>query len=90
MLTLEFAGAGTANGTLADLFDWNGTHTQRIRINNLGNGYSCLTPMHVTGACLDNSGSLINGAQSTLWEWNGGTNQMWSLSAIGHGFHKKN
>lgn len=85
---LEFAGAGTANGTLADLFDWNGTLTQHIRLNNQGNGYFRLTPMHDTGACLDNSGSLANGAQATLWEWNGGTNQMWSVSAVGNGFYK--
>jgi len=44
--------------------------------------------MHDTGACLDNSGSLVNGAQATLWEWNGGTNQMWTVSAIGNGYYK--
>jgi len=85
---LEFVGAGTTNGTLADLYDWNGTLTQHIRLDDQGNGYFRLTPMHDTGACLDNSGSLVNGAQATLWEWNGGTNQMWTVSAIGNGYYK--
>jgi len=86
---LDFVGAGTTNGTLADLYDWNTTSCQHIRLDAETGGYYRLTPMHATDKCLDMPGaSTANGTQAELYTWNGTNAQLWSITPIGNGYYK--
>jgi hypothetical protein len=61
----------TANGTIADLWDCNGTAAQNWTPVN--------GTLQVNGACLDiiGSGSTANGTLVDIWACNGGANQQW-------------
>jgi hypothetical protein len=86
---LDFVGAGTTNGTLADLYDWNATTCQHIRLDPQTGGSYQLTPMHATDKCLDVPGaSTANGVQAQLYTANGTNAQKWTITALGNGFYK--
>ncbi len=69
----DFA-AGTANGTIADLYDCNGTAAQRWTVSN--------NTLQINGKCLDvTAGATTNGAPVELWDCNGGGNQVWLQGA---------
>jgi len=61
----------TTNGTIADLWDCNGTAAQNWTPVN--------GTLQVNGACLDiiGSGSTANGTLVDIWACNGGANQQW-------------
>ena len=61
----------TTNGTIADLWDCNGTAAQNWTPVN--------GTLQVIGACLDiiGSGSTANGTLVDIWACNGGANQQW-------------
>ncbi len=69
----DFA-AGTANGTIADLYDCNGTAAQQWTVSN--------NTLKTNGKCLDitNAGTT-NGSAVELWDCNGGGNQVWLQGA---------
>jgi Ricin-type beta-trefoil lectin domain len=62
----------TANGTIADLWDCNGTAAQNWTPVN--------GTLQVNGACLDviGNGSTANGTLVDIWACNGGANQQWT------------
>ncbi len=69
----DFA-AGTANGTIADLYDCNGTAAQRWTFS--GN------TLQINGKCLDvTARATANGSPVELWDCNGGSNQTWQTGA---------
>jgi hypothetical protein len=69
---LDDFGGSTANGTIADLWDCNGTAAQ--------NWTPAGGTLQVNGACLDviGSGSTADGTLVDLWACNGGANQQWT------------
>ncbi|MEV0090005.1 non-reducing end alpha-L-arabinofuranosidase family hydrolase [Streptomyces sp. NPDC050738] len=75
---LDTTGAGTANGTQAQLADCNGkatqswTHTSGKQLMIQGN------------KCLDaKAKGTTNGTQVVVWDCNGGTNQQWNVNTNG-------
>ncbi|MEY9931420.1 hypothetical protein ABH926_006069 [Catenulispora sp. GP43] len=72
---LDVTGAGTANGTLVELWDCNGGGNQQWQQN----GDTLVNP--ASGRCLDDPGfSSTNGTQVEIWDCNGGVNQNWTMS----------
>jgi Beta-1,3-glucanase/Ricin-type beta-trefoil lectin domain len=69
---LDDFGGSSANGTIADLWDCNGTGAQ--------NWTATGGTLQVNGACLDviGSGSTADGTLVDLWDCNGGANQQWT------------
>ena len=67
-------GAGTANGTLVDLFCCNGTGAQVGEPQPDG---ALLNP--TSGKCLDDTGYGGSGTQVQIWPCSGNDNQSWTL-----------
>jgi hypothetical protein len=69
---LDDFGGSSANGTIADLWDCNGTAAQ--------NWTATGGTLQVNGACLDvvGAGSTADGTLVDLWACNGGANQQWT------------
>ncbi len=71
---LDVAGAGTANGTLVDLYPCNGTGAQSWA--HQSNGELVNTS---SGKCLDDTGYGGSGTQVQIWSCTGTANQQWDL-----------
>jgi Ricin-type beta-trefoil lectin domain/Glycosyl hydrolases family 16 len=69
---LDDYGGSSANGTIADLYDCNGTAAQ--------NWTAAGGTLQASGKCLDiiGSGSTADGTLVDLWDCNGGSNQKWT------------
>ena len=73
-MCLDVDAAGTANGTLVDLYTCNGTGAQTWIPQSNG---SLVNPN--SGKCLDDTGFGGSGTQAQIWSCTGGTNQRWTL-----------
>ena len=72
---LDVAGQNTADGSVVDIWDWNGGANQLWSILPQGNGYYSLIGAQSNRA-LDVAGqSTADGATIDIWDWNGGGNQ---------------
>ena len=72
---MDVSGGGTANHTMVQLYDCNGTGAQQWQYRADG---SLLNPQ--SGRCLDDLGfSTANGNQLGIWDCNGAANQKWNL-----------
>jgi protocatechuate 3,4-dioxygenase beta subunit len=71
---MDITGAGTANGTLVELWTCNGGGNQQwLPVNGM-----LVNP--VSGRCLDDPGfNTANGTQLEIWDCNGGSNQQWAI-----------
>ena len=90
---LEIAGWGTANGSLADQWDYVGgyNYNQQFKVQSAANGSYLLTPMHISGKCLEVLGwSGANGGTVDIWSYTGtgGNNQNWLIQPTDNGFYK--
>jgi beta-glucanase (GH16 family) len=73
----DVAGANSANGTAAQLYDCNGSGAQQWTRN--GNAFQAL------GKCLDvTSGGTANGSLVQLWDCNGSGAQQWAYNSSTH------
>jgi endoglucanase len=76
---VDVAGAGTANGTVAQVYDCNGTVAQQWQINADG---SLQNPN--SGRCLDVAGAATaNGSRVQIYDCNGTGAQKWQINADG-------
>jgi hypothetical protein len=72
---MDVAAAGTANGTVVQLYDCNGTGSQ---VWQPGSGGTLVNPQ--SGKCLDATGnSSANGTRLQIWSCTGASNQAWTL-----------
>ncbi|MFF5014821.1 lectin [Streptomyces sp. NPDC001165] len=72
---LDVAGASSANGTVVQLYDCNGTAAQQWTVGSAGT-------VRALGKCLDVTGnSTADGAKIQLWSCTGGANQKWTVTA---------
>jgi aryl-phospho-beta-D-glucosidase BglC (GH1 family) len=88
---LEIQGWGTANGSLADQWDYLAGPNQQFKVQAAANGSYLLTPMHVSGKCLEVWGwSGSNGGAVDMWDYTGtgGANQNWLIQPTYDGFYK--
>lgn len=88
---LEIAGWGTANGSLADQWDYQAGTNQQFIVQSAANGSYLLTPMHTSGKCLEiYSWSGANGGAADIWSYTGtgGGNQNWLIQATDNGYYK--
>lgn len=86
---LDIYGAGTANQTTADQWDYTAGTNQQFMIQDAGSGYYRLTPMNATGKCLEvYNWSASNGGQVDIWDYNGGNNQKWMIQLTDNGYYK--
>jgi beta-glucosidase len=70
---LDVASAGTANGTLVQLYTCNGTAAQNWHLDSSGQLWN-----PNSGKCLDDPGySTTNGTQLEIYTCNLGKNQYW-------------
>jgi len=71
---LDVVSGGTANGTLLQLYDCNGTGAQQWQVHGTG----LLNPQ--SGRCLDDPGStLTNGTQLQIYDCNNTNAQAWTI-----------
>ena len=75
---LDVNGAGTANGTLVDLYTCNGTAAQVWVPQSNG---ELLNPN--SGKCLDDTGFGGSGTQVQIWACADTANQQWTLPSSG-------
>jgi hypothetical protein len=88
---LEIAGWGTANGSLADQWDYLGGSNQQFKVQSAASGHYLMTPMHTAGKCLEIFGwSGANGGAADIWSYSGtgGNNQNWLIQATDNGYYK--
>ncbi len=71
---VDVNGGGTANGTIVQLYDCNGTIAQQWTLQPDGT-------IQNQGKCLDLYNGSGNGALLEVWDCNGGWNQQWQLGA---------
>lgn len=77
---LTVSGAGTADGTEAQIGTANGTSAQAWKLTSVGNGNYELSPQYVLTKRLDvSNGSTADGARVQIWPSNGATAQRWKL-----------
>ena len=82
--SVDISGAGTANGTKVQLWDYVGGANQKYFLCPTTSGYYRVQPAHLNaaGSCLDvNGASTADGALVQLWQWLDGNNQQWSFQA---------
>ncbi len=76
---VDAQGAGTANGTVVQIYDCNGTGAQQWQVRSDG---SILNPN--SGRCVDVSGAgTTNGTRVQLYDCNGTGAQQWTINANG-------
>jgi endoglucanase len=76
----DAAAAGTANGTIVQIYDCNGTGAQQWQVRS---DSSILNP--ASGRCLDVAGgSTANGARAQLYDCNGTGAQQWQVGSTGN------
>jgi hypothetical protein len=88
---LEISGWGSANGSLADQWDYLAGQNQQFKVQSAANGSYLLTPMHTSGKCLEVLGwSGSNGGTVDIWSYSGtgGNNQNWLIQPTDNGFYK--
>ncbi|MBB6130649.1 cellulase family glycosylhydrolase [Mucilaginibacter lappiensis] len=88
---LDILGWGTANGSLADQWDYAAGANQQFKVQAAANGSYLLTPMHVSGKCLDVLGwSGSDGGTVDIWSYTGtgGNNQNWLIQPTDNGYYK--
>ncbi|MFI5137984.1 MAG: cellulase family glycosylhydrolase [Sphingobacteriales bacterium] len=88
---LEISGWGTANGSLADQWDYMAGQNQQFKVLSAANGSYLLTPMHTSGKCLEVYGwSGSDGGTVDIWSYTGtgGNNQNWLIQPTDNGFYK--
>ena len=88
---LEIGGWATANGSLADQWEYVAGANQQFKVQAAANGGYMLTPMHVSGKCLEVWGwSGANGGAVDMWDYTGtgGANQNWLIQPTYNGFYK--
>lgn len=88
---LEIGGWATANGSLADQWDYNAGANQQFKVQAAANGSYLLTPMHVSGKCLEVWGwSGSDGAAVDMWDYTGtgNPNQNWLIQPTYDGFYE--
>jgi hypothetical protein len=79
---------GTADGTDANQWSWNGGNDQKWDVAYLGNGQYKLTGV-ASGKLLEISGgSTANGAAAQIWTSNNNNWQKWTISPSADGFFK--
>jgi mannan endo-1,4-beta-mannosidase len=75
---VDVSGGGTANGTVVDLYDCNGTSAQQWTVGSDGT-------VRALGKCLDVTGQgTADGTKIQLWDCNGQSNQQWVAESDGH------
>jgi glucosylceramidase len=73
---MDVSGGGTANGTVVQLWDCNGTGAQQWRVTAASD---IVNPQ--ANKCLDATGvSSANGTRLQIWACTGGANQKWTVS----------
>jgi predicted alpha-1,6-mannanase (GH76 family) len=86
---LDIVGAGTQNGSLANIWSWNNAAHQKFQVVSLGKGYYRLVPAHATGLSLDVPGATTtNGTQVDIWGSNASSAQYWKLVYDYDGYYK--
>ncbi|MDP9082052.1 MAG: cellulase family glycosylhydrolase [Bacteroidota bacterium] len=88
---LEIGGWLSANGSLADQWDYNGGANQQFKVQAAANGSYLLTPMHVSGRCLEAWGwSQSNSSPVDIWDYTGtgNPNQNWLIQPTDNGYYK--
>lgn len=81
--------AGSASGSLAEIWSWNTGGNQKFRIVSLGYGYYRLVPQHNTGTSLDvTGGSAANNTPIEIWTSNNNSSQAFKLVYDYHGYYK--
>jgi predicted alpha-1,6-mannanase (GH76 family) len=86
---LDIAGAGTTNGTGADISTWSSGPHQIFRVDALGRGYYRLVPTHATGSSLDVPGAAnADGTVLDIWGTNTTAAQYWKLVYDYGGYYK--
>jgi hypothetical protein len=86
---LDVSGAGTADGTQVQIWDWLNANNQKWRITDVGSGYYKLTPQHATSKALDvNGAGTADGTKIQIWADNGTSAQRWRILDMGGGFFK--
>ncbi|HEY8962317.1 MAG TPA: RICIN domain-containing protein [Luteolibacter sp.] len=85
---LDLVGGGTADGTDAVQWGWNGGDDQKWDVAYLGNGQYKLTGV-ASGKLLEISGgSTANGGWVQIWPSNGNNWQKWTIKPSNDGFFK--
>jgi poly(3-hydroxybutyrate) depolymerase len=72
---LDVSGAGTANGTLTQVWDCQTAAQQQFVQNG--------RELRVLGKCLDLAPNAPAGTRVQIWDCNGGTNQQWTVDGNG-------
>ncbi|HEY8962582.1 MAG TPA: RICIN domain-containing protein, partial [Luteolibacter sp.] len=85
---IDLVGGGTADGTDATQWSWNGGGSQKWDLVYLGNGQYKLTGVP-SGKLLEIAGaSTNNGAPVQIWPSNNNNCQKWTVKPAGDGFFK--
>ena len=73
---MDIAAAGTANGTMVQLYDCNGTGAQNWQAQSNG---TLRNP--ASGRCLDATGpSSADGTRLQIWDCSASSNQVWHVN----------
>lgn len=76
---IDMLGAGTSNGTKAQLYAANGTYAQKFKVLSAGSGSYCFANVH-SSKYLDVDTSTNSIVQQ--WDRSGGANQKWTFSGV--------
>lgn len=86
---LTISGAGTADGTEAQIGTANGTTAQAWKLTGIGNAIYELSPQYALTKRLDvNGGSTADGAKVQLWTGNSSNAQRWKLIDKGNSIYE--
>jgi regulation of enolase protein 1 (concanavalin A-like superfamily) len=86
---MDVAGAGTANGTQVQIWDWADINQQKWQFTDAGGGYCRLTPLHAPSKGLDVSGAGTGeGSKVQIWDWADVSQQKWRFVSLGDGWYK--
>jgi RHS repeat-associated protein len=85
---VDIAGCSTAQGAIAQQWDYSGAGCQRFALVGTGDGYYMLRARH-SDQVLDVTGcGNVEGTQIQQWPGNGNDCQKWRLEAVGNGEYK--
>jgi hypothetical protein len=88
---LEIGGWASNNGALADQWDYDAGANQQFKVQSGSHGGYLLTPMHISGKCLEVLGSSgADGGAVDMWAYSGkgGNNQNWLIQPTDNGYYK--
>lgn len=81
--------AGTASGSLADIWGWHGDNNQKFRLISLGYGYYRLVPQHNTATSLDVTGERSeNNTPIEIWTTANNSAQSFKMVYDYNGYYK--